>query len=100
MYELKDGKGLIVEYENFEDELFFEGEYENGKKNGEGILFNGYGIKFEGEFLNGKKWNGKGYDEDGNIIYEIKDGKGILKEYNGDNVLIYEGEYLNGELIG
>ena len=35
---------------------------------------------FEGEYLNGKRWNGKG------------------KEYLND-VLMYEGEYLNGKKI-
>ena len=34
------------------------------------------------------------------IICELKDVKGILKEYNEDNILIYEGEYINGELNG
>ena len=43
--------------------------YENGK------------IKFEGENLNNKIWNGKGYDYNGKCIYEIKDGKGYIKEY-------------------
>ena len=31
MYELKDGKGNIKEYNSF-SKSFFEGEYENGKK--------------------------------------------------------------------
>ena len=45
-------------------------------------------------------WNGKLYDE-GIIICELKGGKGIIKEYNrNDNILIYEGKYLNGELNG
>ena len=43
-----------------------------------------------------RKFNGKGYDEDGNIIYELINGNGKVKEYlNGD--LIFEGEYLNGK---
>ena len=37
-------------------------------------------IIFEGEYLNGHKWNGKGYDINKNIINEIKNGKGIIKE--------------------
>ena len=45
-------------------------------------------------------WNGKLYDE-GDIICELKGGKGIRKEYSrNDNILRYEGEYLNGELNG
>ena len=34
---------------------------------------------FEGEFLNGKRWNGKG------------------KEKDGKDEIIFEGEYINGE---
>ena len=29
-----------------------------------------------------KKWNGKGYDENGNVIYELINGNGKVKEYN------------------
>ena len=46
-----------------------------------------------------KKWNGKGYNADGNIEFEIKNGVGRIKEYyNGE--LIFEGDYLNGERNG
>jgi len=38
-------------------------------------------LVFEGEYLNGKRWNGKG------------------KEYDYDGKLIFKGEYLNGEKI-
>ena len=54
-------------------------------------------LEFEGEYIFNKKWNGKGYDEKGNIIYELKNGNGKVKEYNNDNKLIFEGEYLNGK---
>ena len=58
---------------------------------------------FEGEYLNGKKWNGKGYDKE-KIIYELKDGKGFIndyiKSYLGVRPLIIEGEYINGESNG
>ena len=29
-----------------------------------------------------KKWNGKGYDENLNIIYELINGNGKIKEYS------------------
>ena len=51
-------------------------------------------IKFEGEFKNDLKWIGKGYDNN-NIIYELKNGKGYVKEYNKNVDLEFEGEYLN-----
>ena len=55
-------------------------------------------IEYEGEFLLNKKWNGKGYDENGNIIYELNNGNGKVKEYNySTGEIIFEGEYLNGK---
>ena len=47
-----------------------------------------------------EKWNGKLYGFIGNIICELKEGKGLMKMYNEDNVLIHEEEYLNGEING
>jgi len=60
-------------------------------------------IKFEGEYLNGKKWNGKVYEynSNGKLIFESQylngriDGKG--KEYDFNGELIFEGEYFNGK---
>ena len=104
----------------------FEGEYLNGKRNGEGkeyddcnrLIFEGQykngkrltgkikeyddngRLIFDGEYLNGYKLNGKGYDSNGNIIYELKNGK---EEKNGkgiellNNNIIFEGEYLKGK---
>ena len=99
----KNGKGK----EYFHNKkLIFEGEYKNGKRNGIGkeynrlsgeILFEGeflYGhkikgkeydkgkVEYEGEYLYDRKWNGKGYDENGNLLYELKDGTGTVREYN------------------
>ena len=39
-------------------------------------------IKFEGNYLNGKKWNGIGFNFIGKPDFEIKDGNGIIKEYH------------------
>ena len=46
---------------NGKPDLIFEGEYLNGKKwNGKGKEYDEYNnLVFEGEYLNGKKWNGK-----------------------------------------
>ena len=50
--------GLGKEYDK-EENLIYEGEYKNGKKTGKGIEYNENGnVIFEGEFLNGIKWNG------------------------------------------
>ena len=89
------------EYDGFYDNLIFEGEYLNGKRNGKGKEYDNNGkLRFEGEYLNGKKWNGKGYDNHNNISYEIKNGNGFVKEYNYFTDTIFEGEYLNGEKNG
>ena len=54
-------------------------------------------MEYEGEYLYNKKYNGKGYDENGNIIYELINGNGKVKEYNDNGKLLFEGEYLNGK---
>ena len=53
-------------------------------------------MEFEGEYLYNKKWNGKGYDENDNIIYELKNGNGNVKEYYDDGKIKFEGEFKNG----
>ena len=52
-------------------------------------------MEYEGEFRYDRKCNGKGYDESGNIIYELINGNGKVKEYNNNGKLAFEGEYLN-----
>ena len=47
-----------------------------------------------------KKWNIKRYDKNGNVLYEIKDGKGWIKEYDSYDTLIFEGEYSDGFING
>ena len=66
-------------------------EWERKKKN--------FKISFEVEYLNGKKWNGKGLNYS-SLDFEIKDGKGNIKEYDYRDELRFEGEYLNGERNG
>ena len=53
-------------------------------------------LEYEGEYLFDRKYNGKGYDENGNIIYEIINGNGKVKEYDKGERLTFDGEYLNG----
>ena len=35
-----------------------------------------------------------------NSIYQLKTGKGFIKEFNYDGNIIFEGEYLNGKRNG
>jgi hypothetical protein len=44
--------------------------------------------------------SGKGYYENNNISFEIKDGKGFIKEYDEKGNLKFEGEFANGERNG
>ena len=99
IYEIKNGKGTIQEYNSFNNNIF-EGEYLYGKRNGKGKEYNPFGkLIFEGEYLNGKKWNGKAHFL--NKTYEIKNGKGFIKEYDYyDDEIIFSGEYLNGRKNG
>ena len=48
------------EYYYDNGKLKFEGEYLNGKRNGKGKEYDYDGnLEFEGEYLHGEKWNGK-----------------------------------------
>ena len=92
-----EGKEYIVDT----NILIFEGKYSNGRRNGKGKeYYKNNKLKFEGEYLNGKKWSGIGYNVNGKKEFEIKDGIGNIKEYNDNGELIFEGEYKNGERNG
>ena len=105
-YKRYSGKYIVIiinkkveEYNASDGKLIYDGEYLNGKRNGEGIEYDFEGsIIFEGEFKNGRRWNGKVKFKDEN--YEIKNGNGKVKEYNNNSKLIYEGEYINRERSG
>ena len=56
-------------------------------------------VEYEGEYLYNKKWNGKGYDKNGKIIYKLINGDGNARDYK-KNKLIFEGEYKNGKRNG
>ena len=95
----KNGIGRIYMFNT--DELIFEGEFLNGKKNGKGKEYYYRGeLKFDGEYLYHKMWHGKGFNIKGDIEFEIKDGNGYIKEYNIAGQLNFEGEYKNGERNG
>ena len=95
------------------------GKYKIGEKNGKWREYlKNNNLIFEGQYLNGKRWNGKGYNKNecikfeikngngkeynkkGDMEFEIKNGKGNIKEYTDNDKLEYEGEYLNGERNG
>ena len=92
-----DKNGIGKEYILDTEILIFKGNYLNGKKNLKGNEYDEYGnIKFEGEYINGYKIKGKGYNNNGKVIFKLdKNGKG--KEYYSNGVIQFEGEYLNGK---
>jgi len=55
----------------------YEGEWKNGKRNGQGTFTYPDGSKYIGEWRNGDMWNGTSYDKYGNIIGKIVNGKKI-----------------------
>ena len=64
---------------------------------GKGKEYNKGKLEYKGDFLFDKKWNGKGYNENGNIKYQLINGNGKVEEYDYDSEMIYIGEYLNGK---
>ena len=70
-YKVLSGKYIIIEtnekgkeFKSYNNELIFEGEYLNKKRNGAGKeYYNNGNILFEGEYLEGKR-NGKGREYD------------------------------------
>ena len=101
-YRIGDKNGKGKEYVLNTNILIFEGEFLNGIRNGKGKeYYFGGKLKFEGDYLNGKRWNGKGYNMDGQLEFEISNGKGYIKEYKLFNGLLeFEGEFINGERNG
>jgi len=92
---------VIVNGKYNKEKLIFEGVILEGKRNGKGKEYYDNGkIKFEGEYLNGEKWNGKGFNYYGDMAFEIIDGKGNIREYCDNGKLMFEGEYLNGKRNG
>ena len=94
------GKGMVREYYDDGKTLLFECEYKDGDLNGQGkhIDFRGK-IRFEGEYLKGKRWNGKGYNDKGEVEYELKDGCGEIRTFFRDK-LKFEGVYKDGLCLG
>jgi hypothetical protein len=81
--------------------LLYEGEIQNGQREGKGKLFDQCGrLIYEGEFKKGMK-DGKGeeYNENGDLIFvgQFRNGekiKGNFKEYNDECELVKEGVLL------
>ena len=96
---MKGGKGFLKENDSY-DKLRFEGDYLNGKRNGKGKEFYNGSLIFEGIFLYGHKLKGKEYIEEkleyeGEYLYDKKwNGKG----YDNNGKIIYELNNGNGKV--
>ena len=55
------------------------------------LIFENNNLIFEGKYYNDKKWDGKGYNKN-KEIFELKNGKGKVNEYQYD-LLLFEGDY-------
>ena len=91
--------GQNKNYIENKEKIIFEGEYYlgfgfKGKQFIKGLL------EFEGEYLYNRKYNGRGYDENGNLVYELRNGAGKIKEFDNNFKLIFEGQYLSGRRNG
>ena len=53
------------------------GEWKDGKKHGQGTYTLPNGSKFVGQWRENKSWNGKEYDNKGNIIGKYVNGVGM-----------------------
>ena len=70
-YKKYDTNGKVKEYLISSDILVFEGEYLNGKRNGEGKeYYDNKKLKFEGKYLYGHKFKGKEYYVSGELKFE------------------------------
>ena len=93
----KHGKGKEFDFDN---NIVYEGEYENGNRK-LGVEYYIIGTKkFEGEYKNGKRWNGFIYDSNMTNKYELICGNGFIKEFHENGALSFEGEIKDGEKNG
>ena len=96
VYKIKKKKNFIG---NFSNNTNYDHHYLNNYNFNPRITYENY-LKYEGEYLNGKKTGkGKDYDYEGNLIFEgeykngLKNGKGIYYELG---YLLFEGEFKDG----
>ena len=97
----KKWKGIEKEYDEDTEQLIFEYEYNNGERDGKRKEYDKYNgeLLFSGTYLNGKR-NGKG-EEYKYILYERSSYESSYysysSRYNSKKIIIFSGEYLNGE---
>ena len=78
--EFKDDKPNGQGTYTWPDGRKYEGEFEDGIKHGQGTYTSIRGYKYVGEWRKNKSWNGKEYDENGNVIGKFVNGMKIIVE--------------------
>ena len=93
-----EGNGIL--YYNYNDKTYYEGEFKNNKRHGNGKYYLKNILKYEGEFKDDE------YDGEGTVYYEDgsyykggfskgrKNGEGAI--YDKNNSILDEGEFENG----
>ena len=76
--EFKEGTKNAKGKEDFLDEIISKREYISNNRRKGTAYFKGK-LEYKGEYLFYNKWNIKGYDEDDNIICEIINDNGKIK---------------------
>ena len=115
---LNGENNLKTKENDWSSDLIYEGEYLNGERNGKGKEYKYGRLIFEGEYFNGEKWNGKEEESEylngiiwnssgTNILSEVKEGKGFIKEYPpyqfshlDSGYFLIECELINGKKNG
>ena len=72
--EYKDGKRNGQGTFTYPDGTRYVGEYKDGMRSGLGTQTYPDGGKYEGSWKNGVRWNGTSYDKNGNIIEKWGNG--------------------------
>ena len=73
---VKNGKPHVQGTETLSDGKKYEGEWKDGKRNGQGTFtYPDDGRKYVGEWKGDIPWNGTGYDKNGNITTKVVNGK-------------------------
>ena len=107
-YIVCEENGKIKEFSSYDNNIRFEGEYKDGKRNGKGKEYQKDGeLVFEGEYKDGNRWNGNGieYNQGGYLEFEGEylNGKrwnGIIIEYDlEDNEIVFDGYLVEGEKV-
>ena len=73
--EINNSEQNIQITENYSNGNTYVGELKNGKRNGQGTYSHSNGNTYVGSWKNGVPWNGTGFKKNGNIKYNLVNGK-------------------------